>query len=61
MIGKCTKIDVVSVQFLVTDLFEYKTTFEVTDPPARAFHHVTAMGGTVPYLIDLGKSQMKSD
>ena len=31
-----------------------------TDPLARAFHHVTVMGGTVPYFIDLGNSEMKS-
>ena len=60
IIGKCIKINVVSVYFSVTTLFTYKTTFEVTDPPARASHHVMAMGGTVPYFIDLGNREMKS-
>ena len=61
IIGKCIKINVVSVHFSVTTLYIYKTTFEVTDPPARASHHVMAMGGTVPYFIDLGNREMKSD
>ena len=43
-----------SVHFAVTTLFKYKTTFEVRDPPARSSHHVMALGGTVPYFIDLG-------
>ena len=42
-------------------MFKYKTTFELTDSPARAFRHVMAMGGTVPYFIDLGSREMKSD
>ena len=49
IIGKCIKINVVSVHFSVTTLFKYKTTFEVTDPPARA------------YFIVLGNREMKSD
>ena len=49
------------IHFSVTTLFKYKTTFEVADPPARASHHVMAMGGTVPYFIDLGNREMKSD
>ena len=61
IIGKCIKTNVVSVHFSVTTLFKYKTTFEVTDPPARAFHHVMAMDGTVPHFIDLGNREMKSD
>ena len=61
IIGKCIKINVVSVHFSVTTLFKYKTTFEVTDPPARASHHVMAKGGTVPYFIDLGNREIKSD
>ena len=51
----------VYIHFSVNTLFKYKTTFKVTDPPARASHHVMAMGGTVPYFIDLGNREMKSD
>ena len=61
IIEKCIKINVVRVHFSVTTLFKYKTTFEVTDPPARASRHVMTMGGTVPYFIDLGNREMKSD
>ena len=61
IMGKCIKINVASVHFSVNTLFKYKTTFEVTDPPARASHHVMAMGGTVPYFIDLWNREMKSD
>ena len=50
-----------SVHFSVTTLLKYKTTLEVTDPPARASHHVMAMGGTVPYFIALGNREMKSN
>ena len=50
IIGKCIKINVESVHFSVTTLFKNKTTFEVTGPPARAYHHVMAMGGTVHTL-----------
>ena len=53
IIGKCIKVNVVSVHFSVTTLFTYKTKFEVTDPPTRASHHVMAMGGTVPYFITI--------